>query len=105
MSTFTDRVKELMKRDKISQKQLSQLSGISESSISRYISGSFEPRMDVLSNIAKVFNVTTSYLLGEESTLKEKNAYEETVCVVTRNQSQLTDQQKADLIKVLFKGK
>jgi len=106
MSEFTKRVKELMERDQISQKELAKLSGISESSISRYLSGSKEPRMDILVNIAKVFNVTTSYLVGEENYAPQfLDAYKETLAVVMRNKKKLDDQQKAELIKVLFGGK
>lgn len=106
MSEFTKRVKELMERDQISQKELAKLSGISESSISRYLSGSKEPRIDILANIAKVFNVTTSYLVGEENCAPQfLDAYEETLAVVMRNKKKLDDQQKAELIKVLFGGK
>lgn len=105
MSDFANKVKELMKRDGVSQKELARLSNISESSISRYISGSFEPRMDILINIAKVFNVSVAYLIGENTAVSENDAYDETLCVVTRNKSKLDDQQKAELIKILFGGK
>lgn len=106
MSEFTKRVRELMERDHISQKELAQLSGISESSISRYLSGSKEPRMDILTNIAKAFNTTTSFLLGEDSCVPQfADAFEETLAVVMRNKKKLDDQQKAELIKVLFGGK
>lgn len=105
MSEFQKRVKELMERDSISQKELSNLSGISESSVSRYLSGDMKPRMDILANIAKAFGVTTSYLLGEDNTTKVADAYQETLCVVTRNKAKLDDKQKAELIKILFGGK
>ena len=106
MSKFTKRVKELMERDQISQKELAKLSGISESSISRYLSGSKEPRMDILTNIAKALNTTASYLLGEDNCAPLFiDAYEETLAVVMRNKKKLDDQQKAELIKVLFGGK
>ena len=106
MSKFINRVKELMEKNQISQKDLAKLSGISESSISRYLSGSKEPRMDILTNIAKALNTTVSYLLGEDETIPQfDNAFEETLAVVMRNKKKLDDQQKADLIKVLFGGK
>lgn len=105
MKEFKNRVKSLMERDDISQKELAKLSGISEASVSRYLSGDLRPRMDILANIAKVFNVSTSYLVGEEDDLVESDAYEETLCVVTRNKSKLDDAQKAEIIKVLFGGK
>ena len=105
MKEFRERVKSLMERDGISQKELANLSGISEASVSRYLSGDLKPRMDILINIAKVFNVSTSYLVGEDDNISESDAYEETICVVTRNKSKLSDSQKAELIKVLFGGK
>lgn len=105
MKEFRERVKCLMKRDDISQKELAKLSGISEASVSRYLSGDLRPRMDILANIAKVFNVSTSYLVGEDDNAIQSNAYEETLCVVTRNKSKLDDAQKAEIIKVLFGGK
>ena len=55
MKGFKERVKSLMERDNISQKELAKLSGISEASVSRYLSGDLRPRMDILTNIAKVF--------------------------------------------------
>ncbi|MCI6357834.1 MAG: helix-turn-helix domain-containing protein [Erysipelotrichaceae bacterium] len=105
MKEFKERVKSLMERDNISQKELAKLSGISEASVSRYLSGDLRPRMDILANIAKVFNVSTSYLVGEMDNAVQPDAYEETLCVVTRNKSKLDDAQKAEIIKVLFGGK
>ena len=102
MKDFKDYVKELMERDNISQRELSRLSGISESSMSRYLSGDLKPRMDILKNIADVFGVTTSYLMGESEKKEEHDAYHETICIVTRNKSKLNDKQKLELIKILF---
>ena len=105
MHEFCDKVRSLMAEYNISQKALAAKSGISEASISRYVSGELQPRMDILKNIAKVFGVTTSYLLGEEESGDMIDSFEETMCVVARNRSKLTDQQKTELIKVLFGGK
>ena len=106
MKEFTKRTKQLMKENGISQKELAALSGISESSISRYLSGELEPRMDILSNIARALGVTTSFLLGEDVLPPNPQApFAETLCVVTRNKAKLTDQEKAELVKILFGGK
>ena len=56
MNGFKERVKSLMERDNISQKELAKLSGISEASVSRYLSGDLRPRMDILTNIARYWN-------------------------------------------------
>ena len=102
MTKFIERVQELMTRDNISQKQLSELSHISEPSISRYLSGKTEPRMDIVVNIAKVFGVPSSYLLGETDSTNKEDVYEETYRIVARNKSKLDDNQKAAIIKALF---
>lgn len=102
MTKFIERVQELMTRDNISQKQLSELSHISEPSISRYLSGKTEPRMDIVVNIAKVFGVPSSYLLGETDSANKEDVYEETYRIVARNKSKLDDSQKAAIIKALF---
>ena len=106
MFKFTERTKNLMAENNISQKELARMSGISESSISRYLSGELEPRMDILSNISRALGTTVSYLMGEEDAKETKQgAFDETLCVVTRNKSKLSDKEKAELIKVLFGGK
>lgn len=102
MTNFIERVQKLMERDNISQKQLSKLSHISEPSISRYLSGKIEPRMDIVVNIAKVFGVPSSYLLGETDSLKSEDVFEETYRIVARNKSKLDDKQKTAIIKMLF---
>lgn len=102
MTNFIERVQELMERDNISQKQLSELSHISEPSISRYLTGKIEPRMDIVVNIAKVFGVPSSYLLGETNSLEREDVFEETYRIVARNKSKLDDGQKAAIIKMLF---
>lgn len=102
MGSFVERVQELMKRDKVSQKELSELSHISEASISRYLSGKTEPRMDIVANIAKVFNVPSSYLIGETDLTESDDFFDEIYCVVARNKSKLDDNQKTAIIKMLF---
>lgn len=106
MSKFTERTKGLMAEKSVTQKELAKVTGISESSISRYLSGELEPRMDILSNISRALGTTVSYLVGEDGKPNAtQNPFTETLCVVTRNKSKLSDKEKAELIKVLFGGK
>lgn len=61
-----DRIKDLMKSHKISQAELAVRIGISESSLSRFISGKTDKLGDEnIIRIARVFNVSTDFLLGE----------------------------------------
>ena len=95
-----------MRKEGISQKELAKISGISESSISRYLSGELEPRLDILSNISRALGTTVSFLVGEDNDSLTKQApFDETLSVVTRNKSKLSDKQKAELTKILFGGK
>jgi len=106
MSKFTERTKGLMAEKSVTQKELAKVTGISESSISRYLSGELEPRMDILSNISHALGVTASYLIGEDDKPNVgQSPFAETLCVVTRNKSKLSDEEKTELIKVLFGGR
>lgn len=56
---WRDKVLTLMKQQNITQKQLSKISNISESSISRYLHAEKRPGIDVAVNIAKALHVET----------------------------------------------
>lgn len=67
---WNEMVSNLMKKKGINQKQLSKLSDITESSISRYLNSDKTPRMDVVVNVAKALQVETDYFLKEVGILK-----------------------------------
>jgi len=98
--TWEKKVKDLMKRRNINQKQLSELSGISESSISRYLHSGQRPRMDVVVNIAKALSVETEYLL--EDTETTDTAYNTISTAIARKGSELTAEEKNQLIALLL---
>ena len=63
-----DRIQDLMKSRKITQAELATRIGCSESSLSRFISGKTDKLGDEkIIRIARVFNVSTDFLLGVES--------------------------------------
>ncbi len=66
MSAFSDRISNLMSKQKITQKQLAEKASVTESAMSYYVKGDRTPRSDVLSRIAKALGTTTDYLLGNE---------------------------------------
>mgnify|MGYP000994291139 CR=1 FL=1 len=67
MVDFGNTLKTLRVKNNITQAQLAQKLGITKSVISAYETGLRMPSYDILIHIAKVFNVTTDYLLGLES--------------------------------------
>lgn len=73
-SNFSTLLKEVMNKKSVSQAQLSELTGIGKSSISQYLSGKNEPKIDTVEKIANVLNVSAAYLIGasDEEQTKEK---------------------------------
>ena len=92
-----------MKNQGINQKKLSQLSGITEASISRYLKGERAARLDIIINFAKALNVTTEYLLNddEETDLKP---YQEIATAIARNGNALTAEEKNQLIALILRN-
>lgn len=66
MVDFGNKLKTLRLAKKYTQAQLAQKLGLTKSVISAYETGLRLPSYDVLINIAKIFNVSTDYLLGFE---------------------------------------
>ena len=101
--TWQEKVKQLMNNQGINQKKLSQLSGITEASISRYLKGERAARLDIIINFAKALNVTTEYLLNddEETNLKP---YQEIATAIARNGNALTAEEKNQLIALILRN-
>lgn len=66
MVDFGNRLKTLRIQNDLTQAQLAQRLGLTKSVISAYENGLRMPSYDVLIIIARIFKVTTDYLLGVE---------------------------------------
>ena len=98
---WKEKVIELMTTKNITQKDLSRLNGITETSISRYLNGSQRPRIDVLLNFAKALEVNVEYLLEEERSTQESS-----FTAIARNGNNLTPEEQNKIIAlILGKGK
>lgn len=71
---FSYRLIVLMEDFNMSQVDLSKKIGISNVTISRYLSGDRVPRLDVITKIASAFNVSVDYLLGLSDDKNGENA-------------------------------
>ena len=100
--SWKEKVLELMKQRNINQKQLSQLSGINESSISRYLHANQRPRMDVVVNIAKALQIETEYLLDEDEVTS--SAFDTISTAIARKGGELTAEEKNQLIALLLRS-
>lgn len=67
MVDFGNTLKMLRTKDNLTQAQLAQKLGLTKSVISAYENGLRMPSYDILIHIAKIFNVSTDFLLGLES--------------------------------------
>lgn len=67
MVDFSNRLKELRKKNGYSQKQLANRLGVSPALISAYETGSRLPSYDNLLSLANIYHVSTDFLLGRNS--------------------------------------
>lgn len=67
MIDFAQKLKMLRQQRGLTQLQLSQQLNITKAMISAYETGTRYPSFDILIKIARLFNVTTDYLLGLEN--------------------------------------
>lgn len=68
MVNFGEKVKLLRKERNLTQKQLADMLGVVVSAISSYESGARYPSYDGLIRLARIFHVSTDYLLGLSKT-------------------------------------
>lgn len=61
---ISKRLNKLLSENNIRQRELAEKTGITEVSISRYANGERTPTVGNLVKIAKVFNVSTDYIVG-----------------------------------------
>ncbi len=66
MSVFTDRLKEMLDKRGMTQRELAKKIDKTEVSVSRYVSGDRIPKGPVIVKIAQVLDVQTDYLLGND---------------------------------------
>jgi transcriptional regulator with XRE-family HTH domain len=105
MNTIGKKIKKLRNDRKMTQQELADEIGVSESTVSLYESDTRKPSFKALSRIAKVFDVTEAFFLNaEESNNGEiKN---ENIRMAARNMEKLSDadvQTINTLIKSLLK--
>ena len=95
-SIFAERLSLLLKEQGISQKELAEVVGVTEASMSRYMHSERIPKSAIIANIATALHTTSDYLLGTET---EGGKIKR---LLARNAPSMTNEQKRELINVLF---
>ncbi len=93
------RITEALRKANCTQKELAERIGVTETVMSRYISGDREPRPETIANIATALRTTSDYLLGIEN---EEFSHSRVRRLLARNASKMTDKEKKELIDALF---
>ena len=94
-----NRIAEMLSKRGITQKELASTIGVTEAVISRYVSGERDPKPETIANIATALRTTSDYLLSIEN---EEFDHARIRRIIARNASQMTQQEKKDLIDALF---
>lgn len=95
------RIKELLEEKGISRKELSEMTGLTEAAISRYINGQREPRSITLAIIARALGTSADDLLG--TPCDDPNKLDGAINLVARSANIVTPEQKKRLIDALLK--
>lgn len=93
------RITKAIQNQGLTQKKLAQRIGVTESVLSRYISGQRDPKPDTLANIATALHTTSDFLLGIENNEFDHPRIRR---MIARNASSMTEQEKRELINALF---
>ncbi len=64
--SFASNLKAAMAAKNISQAELADLSGISKSGISQYLSGKYQPKGKIISKLAETLGCSTAYLMSDD---------------------------------------
>lgn len=88
---------ELIKERKITAKQVSDATGIPQTTIANWRKGVRNPKHEAIVTIASYLNVPVKYLMGSET-----DEEEDTIDLkIQAEVKQLSDQQKADVLKYI----
>lgn len=98
------KIKELMQKQGITQKQLANRLNVQEATISRYISNDREPNAENLANIATALNTTVDFLLNNSKDSEIDCDFGKLKFFVTRNATNLTNEEKIEIINILLKS-
>ncbi|MCR5835269.1 MAG: helix-turn-helix domain-containing protein [Lachnospiraceae bacterium] len=101
METMGNRMKELLEKKNMSQRDLAEKAGCTEAAISHYIKGDRVPRASVLTKIAVALGTTSDYLTeGIPADMKEELGFARKL--IARNVSQMTTAEKREIINILM---
>lgn len=104
---FVVRLRQLIEREKIKQKDLALDVGITEAALSRYMKGDRTPHGDTLCNLATALHTTTDYLLGRDDIedFNKEISFNEMQGLLARSSKKFSNEENKELISIILKSK
>lgn len=103
MNSIGDRIAILMKEEKLSQKELARMAGVTEAALSRYLKNERQPKVEILANIATSLNTTSDYLINGKTNEKTEVAdFAEIYRFVARGAKNMDKDEKMKLMRLLL---
>ena len=99
---LTYRIKEMLAEKNISQKKLSEMTGITESAISHYVKGDRVPRGANLIRIAKSLGTTADDLLSGDCEMNKEADLIFAKSLIARNAANMTMEEKREFLGLLM---
>lgn len=99
MEGIGERIAMLIKKEGLSQKELSTMAGVTESTLSRYIKNERKPKAEILANIATALNTTSDYLINGKI---DKIDFAEIYRFVARGTKEMSKDEKIKLMRLLL---
>ena len=100
---WREKVKDILKKKGLKQKDLAELSGITESSLSRYMKDLREPKVDDFIKMADALGVSVDYLLEKPMEHVEGDNYTNVCIAILKYGVNLSLEDKMNAVKLLLK--
>lgn len=101
MAEIGNRIKELLKKKSMTQKDLAEAANCTTAAISHYIKGDRIPRSSVMTKIAIALDTTSDYLMeGVPTDVTDELSYAKRL--IARNVRQMTAAEKREIINILM---
>ena len=97
-----ERIRELLKKNGMTQVDLAEKCGLTSASVSRYVCGRRIPNGNTIAKIATSLHVTADYLLGNDNECDPETAYSQVKYLTGRNAGKWNGKEKADLVNAIF---
>lgn len=102
MRAVGERIRTLLEKKGMTQKQLAHAAGCTEAAVSHYIKGDHTPRSDVMAKIAAVLGTTTNFL-AEGIPQNKTDEVNYAKKLIARNVDHMTREEKLEIIEMLLR--